>query len=643
MEFLKSQNLFHFHYDGKPFSELKYTVSKTVEGNVVTSEYIFEDGLKITNIATKHEDNLYEWVNWLENISDGPTKQITSFTDSFISMPLPKSIPVPTELGYSPINNNAILYSPKGSCWAYDEFGGNPVSLTKGNSRKIYASAGRCSAANAPFFNVHCLGKGYIFAIGWTGFWKCTVERTDEGVDIRTKINSTNFHLLPGEKFRTSSFVIMSYEGTVAESQNQWRRCVKKHFSLIGQEGREQYGPLSAGIWGGMRSASVIERVETFKKYDLPYDFVWMDAGWYGRDTKPTPNEFDTEWAQHTGDWCVSPLIHTNNLKDVSKAIHNAGMKFLLWFEPERVPPTAPIISEHPEYFLEIKNENYLLNLGDPVAWQYCFDTISGLIEEIGLDGYRQDFNYDPMAAWESTDSEGRNGITEIKHINGLYRYWDALLEKFPHLLIDNCASGGTRIDIETIRRSIPLWRSDVQCTADYPEIMSQCHNRSYSYWLPYSGTGSGRPCNQYRIRSAHAPAMANQTPWSESEKFGDDENQMLMLKKYLDEYKTVRPYLSEDFYPLTDLSNSENVWSAIQYNRPEQNDGILEVYRRKTSPYETAIFKLYGLDKSSNYIFRDADDNSEVALSGAELLEHGLSVTIKEQFSSKIYFYKKA
>ena len=140
-------------------------------------------------------------------------------------------------------------------------------------------------------------------------------------------------------------------------------------------------------------------------------------------------------------------------------------MKFLLWFEPEHVKRNTPVAIEHPEYFLEIPGkENLLLNLGKEEAWNYCCETISSMIEEIGIDCYRQDFNTDPLESWCKNDAPDRLGITEIKHINGLYRLWDTLLEKYPNLLIDNCASGGRRIDIETLRRSIPLWRSDYQC-----------------------------------------------------------------------------------------------------------------------------------------------------------------------------------
>ena len=280
-----------------------------------------------------------------------------------------------------------------------------------------------------------------------------------------------------GERFRTSSFVIMEYDGDFSDGQNKWRRLVKSHFSLIGREGRPDSAPFCAGIWGGMNTSSALERIETIKREQLPFEYIWMDAGWYGGDeVGASPDEYEGDWYRHTGDWRTN-AAHPDGLLDVARAIHDAGMKFLLWFEPERVLSDVPIAKEHPEYLIKSPYDgdmNNLLDLGRDDAWQYCFDTISSHIERLGLDCYRQDFNFEPLGFWRSKDEPDRRGITEIKHINGLYRLWDALLERFPHLIIDNCASGGRRIDIETLRRSIPLWRNDAECPANYYTELNQ-------------------------------------------------------------------------------------------------------------------------------------------------------------------------
>lgn len=653
MNFLKDNKRFSFKLNGENAWDLDFKFETVEEENTLTAVYQFKNGIKVTNISKKYDKyGAYEWVNFFENTSDMPSEIISELWDCDCSMPLEHEENYKWEAYLPEIKTATKIYSPSGSTCTRKEFFSN-IDETEcsrrinhiypGQVKKYSASGGRSSGQNAPFFNISKNKKGYIFAVGWTGQWNVEIARNNDDIRVKSGIEGTSFKLMPGEKLRTSSIVVMPY-GKNEEAHNKWRKLVKEHFSLVGSDGRDNAGPLCAGIWGGMTSESVLERVKAIKENELPFEYVWMDAGWYGADTKPTPDEFEGDWPQHTGDWKVSPLIHPNGLKDVSKAVHDAGMKFLLWFEPERVISTTPIALQHPEYFLSSdleQNQNRLLNLGNPDAWNYCFETISKIIEEVGIDCYRQDFNVEPLSYWRKNDDFDRRGITEIKHINGLYRFWDALLEKFPNLIIDNCASGGRRIDIETLRRSIPLWRSDYQCPANYDVEASQCHNQTFNIWMPYSGTGTGRGYDEYRVRSAYAAALTTNYSFSEREAYCDTAEKVKFIKKYGNEYLKVRPYFSEDFYPLTEVSDRLDVWCAMQFNRPLQGDGIVEVFRREHSPYETAVFDLKGIDKDSNYKFTDLD-GGEFTISGSEITEKGLKVIITEKRKAKIYLYKK-
>ena len=653
MDFLKYNKRFSFKLGGADAWDLDYQLSVTCDGKEVTSVYQFEGGIRITNIAKKYDKyDAYEWVNYIENTSDKPSGMISDLWDCDCTLPLKHEDNRKWEAYFPDPKNATKVYAPIGSVWSKTEFSCDIDNIRDnrrinhiypGETKAYSASGGRSSEERAPFFNVHKDGEGYIFAIGWTGQWNCQISRANDSITFKSKIEDTFFRLMPGEKIRTSSVVIMPYQGDVADAHNKWRRLVKDHFSLIGKPGRDPHGPLCAGIWGGMKTQSVLDRIEAIQKNALPFEYVWMDAGWYGIDTKPTPDEFEGDWGSHTGDWRVSPLVHPQELKDVSKAVHDAGMKLLLWLEPERVIRTTPTAVAHPEYFLSNDNpndDNRLLNLGNPEAWEYCFETLSKLIEELHIDCYRQDFNFSPLPYWRKNDNPDRKGLTEIKHINGMYLLWDKLLEKFPHLIIDDCASGGRRIDIETLRRSIPLWRSDLYCPANYDIEGSQCHNQSFNLWMPYSGTGSGRGYDEYRIRSAYAAALTTNYSFSEREAFCDTKEKVNFIKRYTEEYLKVRPYFSEDFYALTEVSEKLDVWCAMQFNRPDKNDGILQVFRRENAPYETACFMLRGLNESADYLFTDADGGA-FTVSGTDLVSHGLRITVPEKRQAKIYFYR--
>ena len=125
------------------------------------------------------------------------------------------------------------------------------------------------------------------------------------------------------------------------------------------------------------------------------------------------------------------------------------------------------------------------LGNSDALAWVKSY--FSGVIGDWGVDVYRQDFNVYPLETWRNGEASDRQGMNEINHIMGLYDYWDYLLSQHPDLIIDNCASGGRRIDIETLRRSYVLWRDDY-CWDSDPE---QCFTYGLSFWLPYTGRGT--------------------------------------------------------------------------------------------------------------------------------------------------------
>jgi hypothetical protein len=108
------------------------------------------------------------------------------------------------------------------------------------------------------------------------------------------------------------------------------------------------------------------------------------------------------------------------------------------------------------------------------------------------------------------------------------------------------------------------------------------------------------------------------------------------MLKEYL----AVRPYFSEDAVPLTEHSAALDVWCATQYHRPSDGTGLLTVFRREHSPYETARFPLSYLVEDATYRVKDTDGTFDQYLSGKELSQ-GLLLT-QEKRSAKLYLYQK-
>ena len=334
------------------------------------------------------------------------------------------------------------------------------------------------------------------------------------------------------------------------------------------------------------------------------------------------------------GNWYVRKEHFPNGLKPVADAVKKMGMKLILWFEPERVYAGTYVDKEHPEWVLWKDNDKSgsgIFNLGNPQARAWLTDLISGLIEDNGVSLYRQDFNIRPLEFWRAADAPDRVGMTEIRHIEGLYAFWDDLLKRHPGLIIDNCASGGRRLDLETISRSVALWRSDY----NYTEANGrQNHTYGLSLYLPYHGTGCTVP-DLYTARSTYASSMV--TGWNlYSNKFPKE------AARYIySEYRKILPYFQGDFYPLSEYTTSFNKWMAYQFHRDDLKEGMVLVFRRPDCRKISTRIKFHGLNDNARYQLLYEDNGLTAVKSGKELSD-GIDVKILQRPGSLLITYKE-
>jgi alpha-galactosidase len=285
-----------------------------------------------------------------------------------------------------------------------------------------------------------------------------------------------------------------------------------------------------------------------------------------------------------------------------------------------------------------------LLNLGHPAARQWLTDHVDKLLTEQGIDLYRQDFNMDPLAFWRAADAPDRQGITEIKHVTGYLAYWDELRRRHPEMLIDSCASGGRRNDLETMRRAVPLWRSDYA----YEATGHQCMTYGLSFWLPYHGTGTVASASA----SYYGGGLTKVEPyawWSNAAPSlgsGIDirvkELDYEALRRLYNQFRQVSPYYYGDYYPLTPWTRDNKAWMAWQFDRPETGDGLVQAFRRPEAEADSIRLKLGGLDPAAQYKLTSIDGNDPVAMGGRELMANGFSVTIHERPGVAIFVYQR-
>ena len=615
----------------------------TQDGTVVrTLRYTLPDGLVVTQtIREWGESGALHWVLDWENTGSADSSSISRVWDCDVTFPFEPDQPVVP--GFQNPASTLKVVSMVGSNAVRDDFTPREQQLFMGAPLTYSCWGGRSSQGLMPFFDLNHGERGVLAAIGWTGQWTATFTRGDGTARIQTGIDGVDLILHPGEHIRTSSILLLPYENGQRAAHVAFRRIIKHHFSLIGKPGRPENGPLCMMNWGALSSEKMCERVRGQKERGLGFEYLWVDAGWYGMSTQPCPNEHVGDWFLHTGDWRINPTYHPDGMADVTEEVRRQGMKFLMWIEPERVLCHTPACTEHPDWFFQAKDggDNRLLNLGNPDARRSTVETVAGIIEKLGLSCYRQDFNIDPLPFWTENDEPGRAGMNQILYIMGLYAFWDELLARVPHLIIDNCSSGGRRIDIETLSRSIPLWRSDLQCTFNCDAEASQCHNTGISWWIPYSGTGMGSIIgDQYRTRSCYSNALVSFAWGYDGWDFREDQD-FDEIRAQLEEYKQVRPYFSCDYYPIFGFPVENTSWTGWQFDRPEQGDGILLAFRRPASENDHAVVYPGGLREEAVYVFTDADTKEETRFTGRQLKENGFPIQIDTKRSSKLFFYR--
>ena len=534
------------------------------------------------------------------------------------------------------------LYTARGSNALSSDFSLQKVALKEDSTYRYVPAGGRSSSKTAfPFYNLASEGRGVMFSIGWTGTWFADFELSEASLHLDAGMLNTDLYLLPKEEIRTPMVSMLFWSGADRiDGNNLFRRFVLAHHSPRNGKGELIQPPLSSGFdygdpepcneYSGFTEKFAHAVIERQEQFNLTPEVYWLDAGWYAG--AGTFNTVGKDWYNSVGSWYADSARFPHGLRPIADDVHRVGAKFMVWLEPERVYDSTFIAERHPEWLLNLKDSpQHLLNLGNPEALKWLTKYIGDFFEENGIDYYRQDFNINPDSFWAAADEPGRKGITEIRYIEGLYRYWDDLHLRFPDMLIDNCSSGGRRFDMETIGRSMPLWRTD--CHYGEPNCQ-QCHMYGLSQFLPLSGTGIFYS-DQYCMRSGLSSAYG----WF-GEVFSRGGN-LTSQKTGFDEYRQLREYFLKDFYPLTgdDDLTAENTWIAYQLNEPTDGSGIVLAFRRPQNEDKSIEVRLRGLDRNAMYDLYDFDTKQTVRVSGSDLAD-GYRITIDEPRGSRLLKY---
>ena len=520
--------------------------------------------------------------------------------------------------------------------------------LKTGESQVFSTPSGRSSNEVSPFLEASVDDEnGWFVAIGWTGCWRAEFVNANGALTLRVGMLRCAFKLKPRESLLQPTVLFVERTGQTRRAFKTVLHRYIRDFNTPRNENGEICEPIVALTAGGGNKTPemMLDVLNYGLDSKLDFDVYWVDAGWYG-----APHEDEhysncgPNWYRYVGDWRVNTTTHpTGDLLPIADAVHNAGKKFLLWFEPERIHPETPIAKVDP--FNKHKGLGYY---GDPRSFDFIETMVFNVIRKHHIDVYRQDFNMDPAGAWaaiEQDEGDDRVGVAEAKHIEGMYRFLDDMRAQFPWILQENCASGGRRIDLEMVKRAHSYCRSDYyigQKPGDSCFNLGQDMTLNLTPYLPFQGgeTNCVPTFDDYAFMSV----ASSGTVFTPTDLDGGivkrsfSEKETAWFQKTLAIAHRLKYFYMGDFYQLTEETYPvDDCWCAWSCDRPDLQAGFALAFRRAKAEEEEATFELPAIDPNARYEVEDYDGVKSI-VKGDQLANWKVKLPKPRSFALAIY-----
>ncbi len=553
--------------------------------------------------ATIYEDSAScEWTVYIKNTGDGNSPVISNFYAADCTLPT---------------GGRTQAYFSKGSEPAADDF-----ELLKSRVSVIpmkYTANGGRTESFLPYFNLLGRKGGVVLAVGWSGQWFTSLSQTLSGVRVKAKQEQFKGYLVAAETVRSPLVTLTFYDSDNAlKGFNGFRNFT---MDCVYPEGTKQVATSGVGVEvPSTTMQDVLQNItNTPEEWTEMLDYYWIDAGWF---------PIKTDWGDSVGNWYADPARFPDGLGEAAKLAESRGVEFLVWYEPERCCVGTEVYNEcikHEGWLIENGQDRNLVNLANEQCLEYITQLMLDSIRYNGVKCFRIDSAITHLPYWQEADErwcDGRKGISENHYVTNFYKFLDTLLEEVSGLRIDNCCSGGKRLDIEMSRRGIPLWRSDYNCMdgegnvkADIVEA-TQAQTYGISFWLPYNGTCA-------YVDGEYA-----------------DRSNIISCSQRLS-YFDIRQHMTGNYYPLTYGGLDTEKYLAMQFDT-EAKEGMALIYKRENVKENTYTLKLNGLFSDAVYEVYNYDSSDvKYRNTGEQLMKNGLEISIEEAPKAVIILYE--
>jgi alpha-galactosidase len=466
-------------------------------------------------------------------------------------------------------------------------------------------------------------GTVYFGQLAYSGSWRITFEQiTTRQIRVHAGYNPFDFkiNLAPGDTHITPALICgVCQDGWGGASRRMHDFLLER--VLPAPRGSQPWRPVLYNSWE-----------DTY--FDLDYDhqvtlarraaaigveLFCLDDGWFGDRRSDRAG---------LGDWYASPAIFPKGLRPLVDEVHQLGMKFGLWVEPEMVNRDSNLYRMHPDWVLhfpgrersEARNQ-LILDLGRTEVVEYLQATLDSLVTENAIDFFKWDMNRNV-----SEPGSVAGQAIWYRHCESVYRIMDYLRRRHPNLDIQSCSGGGGRVDAGILARTDQVWVSDNTDALDRIQIQegfSLCYPaRVMEAWVTHN---QNRITNRVWPLALRFDVAMRGILGIGTNLAGLSDVELAECAAYIAYYKRIRHIIqSGHLYRLQNLQTFGE--SVIEYVMPDGREAVCSVILRDFRPGSIRpLSPLRGLNSSGEYQVFDRDFSEFARLSGFELMTLGI------------------
>lgn len=443
-------------------------------------------------------------------------------------------------------------------------------------------------------------------------------------VRVLAGINDYNFswELSSNEEFQTPE-VILTYSdqglnGMSGSLQHLLRERVARG------EHRLKERPILVNNWEATYFDFDSKKIEQIvdEAADLGIEMFVLDDGWFGH--RDSDNSSLGDWFEYEGKL-------KDGLKGIADYVHEKGLQFGVWFEPEMISVDSKLYEEHPDYLMQEPNrtpsssrDQHLLDMGRKEVRQNIEKQMCRILDEVPIDYIKWDMNRSLSDVYSIELSAENQGETAHRHILGVYELMENLIARYPKILWEGCSGGGGRFDAGFLYYMPQSWPTD---NTDAVERLKIQYGTSLAYPISsMTAHVSAVPNHQ----TGRITSLKTRGDVAMSGVFGYEldltemsEEEKIIVKEQVQQYQTIRPLVQfGDFYRLN--SPFEGNLTAWMFVSVDKTEALVMMARTLASaqPVFHEVF-LTGLDETARY----QDQATEQQYYGDELMNLGVNV----------------